>query len=143
MRLIHIDLPEARHGSLDPAEAQARQETPEGMVNLYLILESHFRARHEAHGNVWLADGREATGNRIAEFGGDQFVSDLGRPGRNEVKTIIAHMKVLRMEQPRWLSFEAPIKADHSGNLMSGQVRDSHRNNATYERRAFLFVPSN
>src|SRR5271163_2333713 len=53
-------------------------------------LECELGAWHEANGNVRVAYGGEAGGEAI-ESVSDQFVSDLGRPGRNIVQAIIAH----------------------------------------------------
>src|SRR5262245_41078646 len=62
VRLIHIDLPEPGYRGFDLAEAQAREEAAERMVDLDLIFERHLGAGQEAHCNVRLSDGSEATG---------------------------------------------------------------------------------
>src|SRR5271166_861657 len=51
------------------------------------------------------ADGSEATGDGIAEFGRHQLVLDLGRPGRDLVQTIVTHRQdSSSCEKPGWLS---------------------------------------
>jgi hypothetical protein len=86
---IRIDLPESREPLSDFLVWE--DANAERWFVFDVVVERDLGARQQANRDMRLADGSEATGDGIAEFGRYQLVLDLGRPGRDMVQTIVTH----------------------------------------------------
>jgi hypothetical protein len=92
--LFHLDLPEASYLlAFKLPKAQAREEMAKDMVAFDFPFERQFGAGKQAYRHVRFSDRREATRAGVAEACRYKFVSDLGGPGRDVVKTVIAHRR--------------------------------------------------
>ena len=77
--IIRIDLPETREPLSDflvPEDANA-----ERWLAFDVVIERDLGTRQQTNSDMRLADGSEATGDGIAEFGRYQLVLDLGQAG--------------------------------------------------------------
>jgi len=89
VRLIRVDLPEARHSLSNLFRAlQAREET---MLVFHLILKRDLGAGKQAHGNVRFSDRGKTAGDGVAESCRHQFVPDHCGSRCNELQTVVAH----------------------------------------------------
>jgi hypothetical protein len=77
---ILVDLPKAGHFGRD---LTFRLPKPVGVV-LNFLLEGEFSAGEQAHGDIPIFDGREATRETL-EFRGYERLPHLGGAGRNEM----------------------------------------------------------
>jgi hypothetical protein len=60
-------------------------------MTLDFFFEHKFCSWQQTHRHARLIDRGESTGECVWEIGGDQLVADSGGPGRNSMKTVIAH----------------------------------------------------
>lgn len=81
MRVIEADLTELRRIPIDFAAREGTQQ----VVVLDRIFKYDLGARPQAHGHAGFPDRGEATGGGIVEFRRYQLVSDLCRPGCDEM----------------------------------------------------------
>src|SRR5262249_20451206 len=88
--LILLDLLEPRHFPKLFRWLQAREES-ESMLVLDLFLERDLRAGKKTYRHVWFPDRSKTARDRVAELRRNQFVSDHGGPGCNELQTVVAH----------------------------------------------------
>ena len=79
--VVHVDLPEARKPLSDFLVRE--NADAERWLVFDVLIEGNLGARQQTDRNLWLTDRSEAAGDGIAELGRDQFVLDLGRPGRD------------------------------------------------------------
>src|SRR5215813_13039487 len=96
-RPIEIDLAEA--GDL-VGPFSGRQE-PERTFALDLFFECKFRPREQTDGHVRVAWVRKAARDRIWKLCRYKLVADLGRSGRNMVKTVVTHRTPPVVHKPR------------------------------------------
>jgi hypothetical protein len=58
---------------------------------LHVFLEREFRARKQTNRNAWLSDSSETTGDRPAELGRHQLVTNLCGSGCDKIQTVVTH----------------------------------------------------
>src|SRR5260370_27451517 len=66
------------------------KEVQSGFI-LHVFLEREFRARKQTNRNAWLSDSGETAGDRPAELGRHQLVSNLCRSGCDKIQTVVTH----------------------------------------------------
>jgi hypothetical protein len=98
---VHVDLSEACKAL--PDFLVWEDANSEWRLAFDILVECNFGSGQQADRNIRRADGGEATGDGIAEFGRHQLVLDLGRPGRDMVQTIVTHRRdSSSCEKPGW-----------------------------------------
>ena len=85
---------------------------------LDFVLKSNLCPWKEADRYSRFVRRREAPGGGIPELRGDQLVSDLCRPGRNAVQTVVAHGQELLFKSTPATQEDA-IKKSFGGRMLS------------------------
>jgi hypothetical protein len=113
---IRIDLPEAREPLSDFLVWE--NANAERWFVFDVVVERDLGARQQANRDMRLADGSEATGDGIAEFGRYQLVLDLGRSGCDVVQTVVTHGRAPLTAKDR--NGHPPGKAVRTGSVRTG-----------------------
>src|SRR5262249_6769420 len=91
MRLLGIDLPEARYTVSKLAQPQPGQHAAQHMFVLELVIEHYLGTGKQADRHVWLANGRKAAGDGAGKAACDHFFANRGRTRRDAMQAIVTH----------------------------------------------------